>query len=273
MAKKNEEKECFVIMPITTPKDRLADYNGDETHFIHVMEHLFRPAIEKADLVPVFPISKGAEVIHAEIIQNIEKAEIVLCDMSILNPNVFFELGIRTAINKAVCLIKDDRTPRIPFDTNLVNHHQYSASMKAWELDKEIETLSEHIKASIEKSKGANSLWKYFSLTSIASNTEDVKDNTSLENQVEFLKVEIKALNEKIDTFGMGDYAMEPSVAYGYVENVKEIVSKFDAIISNINPNEKTVMVKNFMLLEAVNRWHIVTELGKIGYTLKNEPK
>jgi len=45
-------------------------------------------------------------LIHAEIIRNIENADLVLCDMSCLNPNVFFEFGIRTSLNKPVSVVK-----------------------------------------------------------------------------------------------------------------------------------------------------------------------
>ena len=73
---------------------------------------------------------------------------LVLCDMSVLNPNVFFELGIRTALNKPVCLIKDDKTEFIPFDLAGVNAATYASSMKKWVPDKEGAKLTEHIKAS-----------------------------------------------------------------------------------------------------------------------------
>jgi len=50
MAKAKEEKKktCFIVMPITTPESLYSNYNGDEDHFIHVMDCLFIPAIEAA---------------------------------------------------------------------------------------------------------------------------------------------------------------------------------------------------------------------------------
>src|ERR1035441_11085965 len=82
--------ECFIIMPISTPLDWVSKYSADADHFKHVLSHLFIPALEKAGYTPIPPIAKGAELIHAGIIRNIEKADLVLCDMSTLNPNVFF---------------------------------------------------------------------------------------------------------------------------------------------------------------------------------------
>src|SRR5262245_30404025 len=106
--------QCFIIMPISTPKLLLPAYRGDENHFLHVLDHLFVPAIEKAGLSPVSPRVIGGDVIHATIVKNIEQSDLVLCDMSSLNPNVFFELGIRTAVDKPACMVVDDITTDVP---------------------------------------------------------------------------------------------------------------------------------------------------------------
>ena len=90
-----DKKTCFIIMPITTPEELIPRFKNDKNHFLHVLENLFVPAIEKADFKSIKPIAKGSDLIHAEIIKNLNVADLVLCDMSILNPNVFFEYGIR----------------------------------------------------------------------------------------------------------------------------------------------------------------------------------
>ena len=41
-------KNCFVIMPISTPIESAAQYGNDQDHFRHVIDHLFQPAVEKA---------------------------------------------------------------------------------------------------------------------------------------------------------------------------------------------------------------------------------
>ncbi|MFZ3167017.1 MAG: hypothetical protein WA130_05335 [Candidatus Methanoperedens sp.] len=81
--------KCFIIMPISTPESWVQKYLGDKDHFNHVLDHLLIPAIKKAGFEPVLPKTKGSELIHGEIIRNIESADFVLCDMSVLNPNVF----------------------------------------------------------------------------------------------------------------------------------------------------------------------------------------
>lgn len=168
MTKKEEKKDCFIIMPVTTPKEMVDDYSGDTEHFKNVLEHLFIPAIEKAGFNPIPPITKGSPIIQAEIIKHLAEADLVLCDMSILNPNVFYEFGIRTALDKPVALVIDDKTQDVPFDTSMINYHKYSSS-PTWVLEKEIDNMVEHINNASKKAEGKNSLWKYFGIAQTGS--------------------------------------------------------------------------------------------------------
>ena len=56
-------KNCFVIMPISTPAEIASQY-GDADHFKHVLDCLFRPAIQKAGLRPISPSVEGEHLIH-----------------------------------------------------------------------------------------------------------------------------------------------------------------------------------------------------------------
>lgn len=163
--------ECFVIMPISMPGHLVETY-GDQDHFLDVYKYLFKPAIEQAGLKPVPPVAKGAVLIQADIIERIEKVPLVLCDMSILNPNAFFELGIRTALNKPVCMVKDTETPNVPFDNQVINHQTYRCKLTTKELETEIPKLAEHINDSFKTSNGGNAMWKYFGLSTAARPAE-----------------------------------------------------------------------------------------------------
>ncbi|MFZ1220471.1 MAG: hypothetical protein WAO00_14350 [Chthoniobacterales bacterium] len=158
-----ESGTCFVIMPLTTPEHALATYHGDADHFRHIFDHLIVPAVERCGLSPIAPNAEGAELIHARIVEHLATATLVLCDMSALNPNVFFELGIRTALDKPVCLIKDDVTIKVPFDTTILNYHTYQAELKPWSLYTAVDALAKHIQQTIAQ-EPRNALWKYFAV-------------------------------------------------------------------------------------------------------------
>ena len=136
------DKKRFIIMPVSTPPEFVSDYKDDSEHFLHVMEHLFIPAIKEAGFEPIRPITQGSDIIHGHIISSLESSDLVLCDMSTKNPNVFFELGIRTALNKPICLVKDPFLKKVPFDTAPINYHEYSPDFRKWILEGEIERLA-----------------------------------------------------------------------------------------------------------------------------------
>ncbi|MFH1446500.1 MAG: hypothetical protein ABIG43_03705 [Chloroflexota bacterium] len=188
--------DCFIIMPISTPDDLANRYSKDKDHFKHVLDHLFVPAIEKVGMTPVPPIAQGSDIIHAEIIRHIEGDGFVLCDMSALNPNVFFELGIRTAVNKPIALVKDDATPRVPFDTHIINNHTYLSALNPWTMDSEIEGLATHLQACVDRATSGNTLWNYFSLS---SRVPLLTTEAGLEGKVDFLTMQIAALRKEID--------------------------------------------------------------------------
>lgn len=168
-------------MPISTADHSVEFYNGDVEHFLHVLDCLFVPAIQSAGLEPILPIVAGSDVIHAKIIKNLSSADLVLCDMAQLNPNVFFEFGIRTALNKPVALVADEITENIPFDTGLINYHRYNSSLNGWLIQDEIKKLSEHLNKTLDDDPHRNSLWKYFGMTESGFlNTEAITPDDKL---------------------------------------------------------------------------------------------
>ena len=150
-------------MPITTPPDRVELYDNDPDHFLHVIDYLFKPAIEQAGFEIVKPAFNNSEVIQGEIIRHLETADLVLCDISGWNANVFFELGIRVALDKPVAMVRDTQTPTIPFDNNPRAHHQYDARMTPWCVEAEIPRLRVVLEAAGQQEQ--NALWRYFGIT------------------------------------------------------------------------------------------------------------
>ena len=186
---------CFIIMPISTPTQYIDQYNGDTDHFIHVLDQLFVPAIEAAGMAPIRPIVEGSEVIHGEIIRHLTEAELVLCDMTIFNPNVFFELGIRTALDKPISMVKDNYTDKTPFDLAPVNYHQYDSSLTSWVIEAERERLKDHIEA-CRKNGTDNPIWKYFGITGHA---EAHKDSPDVNQKLDYMIKQVDSLRQKTD--------------------------------------------------------------------------
>jgi nucleoside 2-deoxyribosyltransferase len=107
---------CFVIQPF------------DGGSFDKRYEDILVPAITEAGFEP-YRVDRDPEVsIPIEDIQNgIKNADVVLAEISIDNPNVWFELGFTIASQKEVVLIcSDQRNSKFPFDIQHRRIIQYS---------------------------------------------------------------------------------------------------------------------------------------------------
>jgi hypothetical protein len=158
------EKTCFIAMPITTHPDQAEIYRGDRHHWIHVMDHLFGPAIEAVGFKVIKPISKGTAMIHADIVKHLSTSDMVLCDLSSLNANVFFELGVRTSLDKPIAIVKDEKMKVIPFDLSGTNVHTYDSALDPWSISEQVDELKEHLKDAEESCNGTNPMWQQYGL-------------------------------------------------------------------------------------------------------------
>ena len=109
-------KKCFVIMPIGSGKE----YDIFRNRY----EKIIKPAVEelqdddqqiyeceRADL-----ISKSDLITH-DILKHLYESDVVIADLSKLNPNVFYELGVRHALRNKTVLIALKGT-KLPFDVS-----------------------------------------------------------------------------------------------------------------------------------------------------------
>jgi len=208
-----DEKTCFIIMPITTPPAFREQYRDGPGHFTHVLECLFVPSVEKAGYKAIRPKAQGADLIQASIIENLEQSDLLLCDMSCLNPNVFFEFGIRVALNKPVCVVKDKLAGSVPFDTAILNYREYDASLDAWELEEEVEKLTQHIHTSQKRSKGSNALWRYFGLKTEARPFEGARDR---DNILDYIRIQIESLSQHVLRLEAGKSAQQEPHQIGF---------------------------------------------------------
>ncbi len=221
-----EKKTCFIIMPISTRPELVASYNGDTEHFVHVLEHLHIPAVEKAGFEAIPTITTGAGLITAEVIENLQTADLVLCDMSDLNPNVFFEYGIRTALNKSVCVVKDKLTDKVPFDVAALNYKEYSGDLGAWLIDEQISLISEHIKTSYMKTPDSNKLWEYFGLN---INAEPISPSTDSDGKISLLMEQLSQLREDVSKFNQTKENKNKSSKRGHNPFERKVNSKLEA--------------------------------------------
>ena len=139
-------KFCFVIQPISDEK-----YNKR-------FDDVYKPVIEKAGL-QAYRVDKDPAVNN--IIEEIEKriSDSILClaDISIDNPNVWYELGYAYALGKQVVMVCDGSRSRFPFDIshkNIIPYHTDSPS----DFNKLAERITERIKAIMATKKTSEAM-------------------------------------------------------------------------------------------------------------------
>lgn len=103
----------FIAMPFGVK----ADGNGKLIDFEQVYAQLIKPALEDAGLeVLRADEEQAAGDIRADMFQELLMADLVVADLTLDNPNVWYELGVRHALRaRGVILIQGPRATQ-PFD-------------------------------------------------------------------------------------------------------------------------------------------------------------
>jgi hypothetical protein len=108
-------KRCFVIAPIG------ADRSPERHRSDQVLRHVIEPAAKECGYEEVLRSDKVDDpgVISTQIINHLLDDELVIADLTGHNPNVFYELAIRHAVQKPIVQIMEEGE-RPPFDVSHV---------------------------------------------------------------------------------------------------------------------------------------------------------
>lgn len=165
---------CGIVMPIAA----MGDYS--ESHWLDV-QNIIKEAVSFAGYeARLVSESADATVIIRSIVQNVYQDEIVVCDVSGMNPNVMFELGMRLAFDKPVVIIKDEVT-RFSFDISTIEHLEYPKSLRYQSIQQFKVKLADKIRATSKASQedGYRSFLSNFGSFTVAN----LKDTTLNESE------------------------------------------------------------------------------------------
>ena len=101
---------CFVISPLGPENSEI------RRHANKTLEYIIKPAVKKVGLKPLRAdeISESG-VITSHVIEYLTQAKICIADLTGLNPNVMYELGICHAYSRPVIQIAE-QGEKLPFD-------------------------------------------------------------------------------------------------------------------------------------------------------------
>jgi hypothetical protein len=220
-------RKCFVIAPI-------GDENSPTSiRSNKVMKFLIKPVVEELGFDP----ERGDEInkvgyITSEVIDRIITDDLVIADLTDLNPNVFYELAVRHAVRKPfVQLI--DHTQALPFDvhgmrTILVDFDPEALERAKDQLRESIEWLDQNMDRVVTP-------------ISYAITTQDLRGNSSVESAVltqvsQALPQFTDALQElRAAVLGERSAAPEPAtgqdlIAFERVRNLVEDLTRRGAV-------------------------------------------
>lgn len=158
LEKEEQRKVCFVIMPFSSTKSCSSD------EWSEVFLEVIRPAVEESGYD--FECQRSEAIqgsIIEEILDNLNRADLVIADLTDRNPNVFYELGVRHTLRDSTLLVAQ-RLEDIPFDLQ-----HYAIQVYEWKTKKARDEFKARLKGVIAKivsepTKGASPVRKYLRL-------------------------------------------------------------------------------------------------------------
>ena len=143
--------ECFVIMPFG--KKPFNDGSGRFYDFDKVYRVIIARAIRQAGMNPRRADEKnGSNVIHTDMFKDLRDRSVVLADLSLNNPNVFYELGIRHVMSSTGTVLMCHAGSDLPFDVTLsrVVFYSFDGESLDWE---EVEAVVRNLQLALEEAK------------------------------------------------------------------------------------------------------------------------
>lgn len=136
-------------MPFSVREQDLPRYHEDKNHWNEVYRGLILPAAKAAGLdCERDDEDSSSRLITENIWRKLEDADVVLCDLSSHNPNVYLELGWALRADKRFVLIKDDIT-HFNFDLNQFYTYQYSHLLQPLSLQTSVGDLAKVLAATL----------------------------------------------------------------------------------------------------------------------------
>ena len=104
-----QKKNCFVITPIGN------DSSSIRRHIDGIIDQAIIPALEEKYEIEVAHRKYEIGSINDRVIKSIYNSDLVIANLTELNPNVMFELAIRYSFGKPAIVIAEKNT-KLPFD-------------------------------------------------------------------------------------------------------------------------------------------------------------
>lgn len=159
--------DVFVIMPFGVKAASKEDHKATAINFDFVYKQIIKTACEKAGYnVSRIDEMPTAGIITEQYLKAIIEATIVICDVTLPNGNVYYELGIRQASSPSSTILIAHEGTKLPFD---ISHQRvFFYNLKTTHRSQIISTLERSLKSAHDTFE--NPIRKYLENAGLTSN-------------------------------------------------------------------------------------------------------
>lgn len=262
--------KCGIVMPIS----KHPEY--PDSHWLDVRNILYE-AIGETEFEPLLVSDDPAiGLIHERIVTNLYSNEIVVCDVSSVNPNVMFELGLRLAFDKPTIIIKDERTG-FSFDTGIIEHIPYPSSLRFSQIIEFKQALIKKINGTYDKSKQDphfSPFLKSFGQKIVPAviNGQEISETKFILQRLQGIQNEVRNLRKEQNSFTTWDERIENDINFSKTKdlyfhelNIKEILDmlKIEKTSKNIKDAISEYMKVNNVSFANEELSYLISSLSK----------
>jgi len=244
----NKTKNCFVITPIGGENEPI------RRHIDGVYDAAIVPILDEFDYTPEIPHRMSIPgSINKQIIKKIYDSDLIIANLTDINPNVMYELALRHCFNKPAIIIAEDGT-ELPFDINnertifYINDAQGIIDLKK-KLKKTISDIQENDKYSspvvsvlgeikfeeqiLERKNGTKEDGFFDSLQLILNRLDGIERDTRNNNSYKFPRTYFERISYRI------------SSPQPYEQDIKKIISEFSKNLRERNIKYSLIFLEN----------------------------
>ncbi|OJW77438.1 MAG: hypothetical protein BGO69_18220 [Bacteroidetes bacterium 46-16] len=260
------------------------------------LDKTFKNMIEPVFRELGFLCFRASDIQHSGMIdipmyENILKADFVVADLTTLNPNVLYELGIRHAVRKNTTIVISDKELKYPFDLSHIIIDSYEHLGKAIDYDEVLrfkQLLEEKVQSLLENPQTDSPLYTFFPTMRMPSFSEeeiqDIKESIETETSVSDLLLEaesakenleyskaISILEKALELAPHNDFIVQRLALSTYKSKLPSAIdalSRAELILLELNPDQTTDL-ETLGLSGAINK-RFYEELGEISFLKKS---